>query len=379
MLLTQKARNEYPNTTKLALILTESDVVNKGRMRWTADVPVLDPEVIHIGRLCTKCHLIEHTDDIFIDISSFKAEYHPNLPGIKRNSPQLPPQLDPLDPTDLYMEHSLYTSQTFGIHPIESSDSQDISTEPSGLSPASESEESRKMRAQMISNHRCDLYPGVLEIRGGPDILYRNKLHISNKLSPEIFEVPRRGSAGAGRRGGHGRGRRKQSHSHSRSSSVGYGSDLIPSVIDGLAVDPSGLPHVLPCGDQQCKITNFVKSKDVETRVTPGLRGYSIPNVTRINPLDIGDKASEPSPSETEEENVRVIILYEGYDYGREALMIACTTFVLIFILSCIGFGCIIAEQMQINKRKISNSSARNSPSTHGKMSPQRRRKCDLY
>merc|ERR1712129_468291 len=150
----------------------------------------------------------------------------------------------------------------------------------------------RKRNSNVFANHHhCEVH-SHFDIKGGPDILLHGQLHTSQRLSPQIFAVPRRG-------------------------------------INPSDDDPISFLH------------------DLETQITPGLRGEIIQNRTAMNPLDDGEISSS-----SEEDNVRIIVLYEGNDYGREALMIACTGLALIFVLTCIGFGCIISEQLEIKRRR---------------------------
>ena len=60
---------------------------------------------------------------------------------------------------------------------------------------------------------------------------------------------------------------------------------------------------------------------------------------------EIGAAQTDISDDEYE---VVYIVLYEGKDYGKEAKMISFTLFIIVFILSCIGFGVI-----SLNKRRL--------------------------
>ncbi len=304
MLITQRAQTAY-STAQLKEILTASDPLQSqpkgkdgkkkvdGRGKWTADVPVWDPDIIQIKRETTGCPII--ADNIRLEIKSFSIKYQPNARGIKRKTPQLPP--DGLSSVDNTPKHVASDSLSAELSSAEDEEDDGTGTSRTNVEITSQPQ-------------NCNPFPVFLQIRGGPDIFHEGSLHISRTQTDEIFTVPQRLQL---ERDILERRKILKREKHLSDNTL----DLIHSVITQSSLDPAGKGRERALSDAVDKPTQY----DRQPKVV-------------------------------------YIVLYEGHDYAYITYIIACTMFTVIFILCCIGFACIIIEQMQIRRYSSCSTSS---------------------
>ena len=309
MLLTKRAHNGH-TIDYLKKFLTvsdkikyETDVTGKQNIHanrtWTAKFATwqdtIKPKLIH-----TMCHYIDNTE-IQMEIQSFVIKNNAGAKLPRRREPVLPND-DPSISPGAYPENIPLDSFNMINH---------LPYKESGSSESDEDEDGD-------INHCYGSRPIFLRIKGGPEILQRGSMNNLTDATREIFKVPRRK-------------RRQMTRDRADSGASAHSMAQLPnSLVDHLTRQQS-----------RRDVGVFEKENarmDEETQMSE-FRGDS------------------GSRNQIEEYEVVYVVLYEGKDHSREARLISFVLFMMVFILSCIGFGCIIIEQTQIKRRSSSSSS----------------------
>eukprot|EP01083_Nonionella_stella_P011056 31438_1 len=330
ILLTQRAQNAY-STTQLKEILTTADQIRStdrggekrvdGRGEWTADVPVWDMDAVQVKRELSKCHVMDGSD-IRVEIESFVVK-HVNA-RVRRPPPLLP---------------SEGFSGSTPVTPLNGPNHSPLDIASSSYDMSSDSYDAVDYEVIPRLHNICKPFSGLLQIRGGPAILFKAKredtedweigntprrvprgrmyLHVNLEQTPAIFEVPQRKYTSQSAR----------KHSPDRMNAL---------FMDSLLEQPT--------------------IQDKPTQVSNSQSGH------------------EDTPQNVE---TIYIVLYDGHDHGREAKIISFALFIVVFVLTCTGFGCIILEQAQLRRGSASSSMGSSSYNVIKRSPTKRRRKSD--